>query len=77
MGKELTFAQVDQYSKQFGAYLRSRGLEPGDKIALMMPNGLQYPICLIRLSACRSDRGQYKPICIRHVKCYISSMTLV
>ena len=46
MGKELTFTQVDKLSRQFGAYLRSRGLEPGDKIALMMPNLLQYPIAL-------------------------------
>ena len=46
MGKEMTFDQLDKRSKQFGAYLRSRGLEPGDKIALMMPNMLQYPIAL-------------------------------
>ncbi len=46
MGKTLTFAQVDRLSKQFGAYLHARGLEPGDKIALMMPNLLQYPIAL-------------------------------
>lgn len=46
MGKSLTYAQVDKYSKQFGAYMLSRGLEPGDKVALMMPNLLQYPIAL-------------------------------
>jgi len=46
MGKELTFAQVDKQSGNFAAYLHSRGLEPGDKIALMMPNLLQYPIAL-------------------------------
>lgn len=46
MGKELTYRQVDQQSRQFGAYLHSRGLQPGDKIALMMPNLLQYPIAL-------------------------------
>ncbi len=46
MGKKLTFDQVDKMSRQFGAYLHSRGLEPGDKIALMMPNMLQYPIAL-------------------------------
>lgn len=46
MGKELTFSQIDKLSKQFGAYLHSRGLQPGDKIALMMPNLLQYPIAL-------------------------------
>ncbi|MEY3367051.1 MAG: hypothetical protein RI973_206 [Bacteroidota bacterium] len=46
MGKPMTFGEVDQLSKQFGAYLHSRGLEPGDKIALMMPNMLQYPIAM-------------------------------
>lgn len=47
MGKTLTYAQLDIMSSQFGAYLQSRGLEPGDKIALMMPNLLQYPIALM------------------------------
>ncbi len=46
MGKELTYKQVDKMSRQFGAYLQSRGLERGDKIAIMMPNLLQYPIVL-------------------------------
>ncbi|MEO0876893.1 MAG: AMP-binding protein, partial [Bacteroidota bacterium] len=44
MGKTISFAELDQMSTQFGAFLHSRGLEPGDKIALMMPNLLQYPI---------------------------------
>lgn len=46
MGKTLSYAQVDQQAQHFGAYLQSRGLHPGDKIALMMPNMLQYPIAL-------------------------------
>jgi len=46
MGKTLTFKQIDDSSKAFAAYLHSRGLEPGDRIALMMPNLLQYPIAL-------------------------------
>lgn len=46
MGKSLTFGQIDKYARDFGAYLHARGLEPGDKIALMMPNLLQYPIAL-------------------------------
>ena len=46
MGKEITFNDVNIYSENFAAYLQSRGLEPGDKIALMMPNMLQYPIAL-------------------------------
>ena len=46
MGKVLTYAEVDTLSTQFGAYLHSRGLQPGDRIALMMPNMLQYPIAV-------------------------------
>ncbi len=45
-GKELSFDEIDKMSRNFAAYLHSRGLEPGDKIALMMPNILQYPIAL-------------------------------
>ena len=46
MNTELTFKEVDKMADQFGAYLVSRGLKRGDKIALMMPNLLQYPIAL-------------------------------
>lgn len=46
MGQELSFAELDAHATEFGAYMISRGLEPGDKIALMMPNLLQYPIAL-------------------------------
>jgi long-chain acyl-CoA synthetase len=46
MGKSITYEQLDKYATQFAAYLHSRGLEPGDRIALMMPNLLQYPIAL-------------------------------
>ena len=46
MGKTLTFRELDEQSLAFGAYLRSRGLEPGDRVALMMPNLMQYPIAM-------------------------------
>jgi long-chain acyl-CoA synthetase len=46
MGKSLTFGDIDRQSAAFGAYLQSRGLEAGDRIALMMPNLPQYPIAL-------------------------------
>ncbi len=45
-GKRLTFKQVDQMSDQFAGYLQYRGLRPNDKIAIMMPNLLQFPIAL-------------------------------
>lgn len=46
MDVEISYRQLDQYSQAFGAYLHSRGLKPGDKVALMMPNLLQYPIAI-------------------------------
>lgn len=46
MGKSITYDQVDKASRDFGAYLLSRGLEPGDRVAIMMPNLLQYPIAI-------------------------------
>ncbi|MEO5906657.1 MAG: AMP-binding protein, partial [Saprospiraceae bacterium] len=46
MGKTLTYGQVDKMSRQFAGYLQSRGLKPGDRVAIMMPNLLQYPIAL-------------------------------
>ena len=45
-GKKLKYGELDKLSTQFAGYLASRGLKPGDKIALMMPNLLQYPIAL-------------------------------
>ena len=46
MGKDLTYAELDKLSTAFGAYLHYRGLQPGDRVALMMPNLLQYPVAL-------------------------------
>jgi long-chain acyl-CoA synthetase len=45
MGTTLTFAEVDQQSRYFAAYLQdSAGLAKGDRVAIMLPNILQYPI---------------------------------
>lgn len=46
MGKFITYAEVDALSKQLGAWLQSQGLARGARVALMMPNVLQYPIAL-------------------------------
>ncbi|QWD89070.1 long-chain-fatty-acid--CoA ligase [Polynucleobacter sp. MWH-CaK5] len=47
MGKKITYKELDELSWQFAAYLQSQGLSKGDRIALMMPNLLQYPIALL------------------------------
>lgn len=47
LGTSLTYADIDQQSRYFGAYLQKvAGLERGDRVALMMPNILQYPVAL-------------------------------
>ena len=47
-GAVLTYAQLDELSRSFAAWLqRKSGLVPGDRVALMMPNLLQYPIALL------------------------------
>jgi long-chain acyl-CoA synthetase len=46
MGKSLTFSELDTLSAAFGAWLQGAGCKPGTRVALMMPNILQYPVCL-------------------------------
>jgi long-chain acyl-CoA synthetase len=46
MGKSITYAELDALTRRFAAWLHANGLGRGDRIALMMPNLLQYPICL-------------------------------
>ena len=46
MGKEQSYRQVDELSQTFGVYLQSLGLAKGDRVAIMMPNVLQYPIAV-------------------------------
>ncbi len=48
MGKALTYGEIDVLSAQFGAWLQQvAGLQKGDRVALMMPNTLQYPIAIL------------------------------
>ncbi|MGI9334502.1 MAG: AMP-binding protein [Gammaproteobacteria bacterium] len=46
LGCILSYAQLERLTRDFAAFLQSLGLEPGDRIALMMPNVLQYPVAL-------------------------------
>jgi len=46
MGKSITFAELDTLSATFGAWLQAQGCGKGSRVALMMPNILQYPVCL-------------------------------
>lgn len=47
MGKTFTYDQLEILSRKFASYLQNNlGLQKGDRVALMMPNILQYPIAL-------------------------------
>ena len=46
MGKSLTYAEIDEASRALAGWLQSRGLKPGARVAIMMPNVLQYPIAI-------------------------------
>ena len=46
MDKTLTYGQLDRLSAAFAAWLQSRGLVRGDRVAVMMPNLLQYPVAV-------------------------------
>ncbi|MCX7174254.1 MAG: long-chain fatty acid--CoA ligase [Proteobacteria bacterium] len=47
MGKNMTYGQLDERSRNFGAWLQSQGLKKGTRVAVMMPNVLQYPVTLM------------------------------
>ncbi|WP_028102595.1 long-chain fatty acid--CoA ligase [Pseudoduganella violaceinigra] len=46
MDKAITYADLDQHSKRLGAWLQSRGMKKGARVAVMMPNVLQYPVAI-------------------------------
>jgi long-chain acyl-CoA synthetase len=46
MGKSLTYAELDEASRALAAWLQSRGLKKGARVAIMMPNVLQYPVAI-------------------------------
>jgi len=46
MGRTLSFADIDALSRKLAAWLQSRGLPRGARVALMMPNVLQYPVAI-------------------------------
>ena len=46
MDRLFTFAEIDRHSAAFGAWLQGRGIARGARVAIMMPNVVQYPIAL-------------------------------
>ncbi|RUR12809.1 AMP-binding protein [Legionella sp. km772] len=49
LGTEITYAQLDKLSRDLAAYLQQLGMEKGARVAIMMPNILQYPVALFAI----------------------------
>ena len=47
MGKSISYAELDRLSAAFGAWLQAQGLAKGARVAIMMPNVLQYPVVML------------------------------
>ena len=65
MGSTISYNELHKKALQLGAYLHYRGLEPGDRVGIMMPNLLQYPIavfaCLKAGLVCVNTNPLYTP----------------
>ena len=46
MGKQITYGELDALSRKLAAWFQSKGLARGARIAIMMPNVLQYPVAI-------------------------------
>ena len=46
MGKSISYGELDKLSRDFGAWLQAKGLGKGARVAIMLPNVLQYPVAL-------------------------------
>jgi len=46
LGRGMSYSELDRLSQVFAAYLQSLGLVVGDRVAIMLPNTLQYPIAV-------------------------------
>jgi long-chain acyl-CoA synthetase len=46
MDKAITYAELDRMSQQMGAWLQASGMKQGARVAIMLPNVLQYPVAM-------------------------------
>jgi long-chain acyl-CoA synthetase len=46
MGRTISYAELERLSRAFGAWLQAKGLGRGARVAIMLPNCLQYPVAM-------------------------------
>ena len=57
MGKSITYEELEEFSRQFAGYLQGElGLAKGARVALMMPNCLQYPVAMFGILRIGCDK---------------------
>ena len=61
MDKAITYGELDEMSRDFAAWLQSTGLKRGDRVAVMMPNVLQYPVAIAGILRAGYDGGERQP----------------
>lgn len=67
LGASLSYAEVDQRSRDFAAYLQSElGVKKGDRIALMVPNILAFPIVMIGILRAGAVQVNVNPLYTPH-----------
>ncbi len=49
IGTELVNDRLDRLVKEFAGWLQSQGVKKGDRVAIMLPNTFQYPVCLFAI----------------------------
>src|SRR5690606_5972396 len=47
MGRSISFNDLERHSRDLAAWLQAQGLAPGARVAIMMPNVLQYPVTML------------------------------
>src|SRR5258706_5646994 len=62
MGTTMSFRDLDEQSAAIGAWLQSQGLTKGQRVAIMMPNVLQYPVVLAGIRPMGPPPGQINPL---------------
>jgi long-chain acyl-CoA synthetase len=62
MGKSITFAELDALSAAFAGYLQGIGCAKGARVAIMLPNILQYPVCVFGILRARSTVVNVTPL---------------
>src|SRR6478735_2067668 len=62
MGKSLSFQELDEASRAFAAWLQSRGLKRGARVAIMMPNSRPSPSAMAQFRGAAWAGGNVNPL---------------